>query len=228
MPDGSAVYDGYFPALAGGTEPVGRRDARVIHALGEGDIMGGRPLGYRRADSDDPGDPFRLYELVGVSHVPTRGVASAADIFPLLADASGADDQLSQFPSSMLYFAALHNLIEWVTKGIPAPRAERIQTDPNGEIVRDARGNALGGVRLSYIDVPFATYIARSPGTDMFRGMIGQQVPFSKEQLASLYPTHEDYASKVKACIESLVRERWLFAEDADELVAEAEMAAIP
>lgn len=228
QPDGSPIYDGYFPALAGGNEPVAPRDVPVIHALGEGDMMGGRPLGYRRANSDDPGDRFRLYEFVGVSHVPTRGVASAAEIFPLLADASRPDDQLSQFPSSMFYFAALHNLIEWVTKGIPAPTAAPIEVDADGRIVRDEHGNARGGVRLSYIDVPFATFIARSSGGDMYRGMIGQQIPFSKEKLASLYPTHEEYVSRVRACLRSLEDDRWIFPQDAAELLAEADAADIP
>jgi hypothetical protein len=226
--DGSAIYDGYFPALAGGMEPVGRCGVPVIHALGEGDMMGGRPLGYRRENSDDPGDRFRLYEFVGVSHVPTRGVKSAAEIFPLLADASHPNDQLSQFPSAMFYFAALHNLIEWVTKAIPAPRAEGIDVDANAEITRDEHGNARGGVRLSYIDVPFATFIARSSGGDMYRGMIGQQIPFSKDKLATLYPTHDDYVTKVQRCLRSLEDDRWLFAQDAAELLAEAEAAPIP
>jgi hypothetical protein len=226
--DGSAIYDGYFPALAGGMEPVGRCGVPVIHALGEGDMMGGRPLGYRRENSDDPGDRFRLYEFVGVSHVPTRGVKSAAEIFPLLADASDPNDQLSQFPSAMFYFAALHNLIEWVTKAIPAPRAEGIDVDANAEITRDEHGNARGGVRLSYIDVPFATFIARSSGGDMYRGMIGQQIPISKDKLATLYPTHDDYVTKVQRCLRSLEDDRWLFAQDAAELLAEAEAAPIP
>ena len=227
-PDGSAIYDGYFPALAGGTDPVGRRDVPVIHALGEGDMMGGRPLGYRRPNSDDPDDRFRLYEFVGVSHVPTRGVSTAAQIFPLLADASNPDDQLSQFPSAMFYFAALHNLIEWVTKGIAAPRSALIEVDADGHIVRDEHGNARGGVRLSYIDVPFATFIARSPGGDMYRGMIGQQIPFSRETLAALYPSHEEYVAKVRQCLQSLTDDRWIFPQDAAELLAEAEAAAIP
>lgn len=226
--DGSPIYDGYFPALAGGTEPVGRRDVPVIHALGEGDMMGGRPLGYRRDNSDEPDDRFRLYEFVGVSHVPTRGVKSAVEIFPLLADASHPDDQLSQFPSAMFYFAALHNLIEWVTKGIPAPRSEPIEIDAEGQIVRDEHGNARGGVRLSYIDVPFATFIARSSGGDMYRGMIGQQIPFPKDKLKALYPTHDDYVTKVRRCLESLESDRWLFPKDAAELLAEAEAADIP
>ena len=188
MPDGSPVFDGYFPTSAGGTEPVSGGDAAVVHVLGEGDIMGGRPLGYRRPDSDEPDDRFRLFEIVAASHVPTRGYESAAEIFPLLADADPASGALSQFPAAMPYMAAMHNLIEWVTTETAPPKADRIETDANGEIIRDEYGNTRGGVRLSYVDVPFATYIASTPGDTMFQRMIGLQIPFSKEQLDRAVP----------------------------------------
>ena len=98
MPDGSPVFDGYYPSLAGGTEPVSGGDAAVVHALGEGDIMGGpHPPQYRRPDGDEPDDRYRLFEIVAASHVPTRGVESAAEIFPLLAD--GDQVSTSQPPS---------------------------------------------------------------------------------------------------------------------------------
>jgi Alpha/beta hydrolase domain len=226
--DGSPIYGGYLAMESGGTEPVGRRDVPVIHALGEGDIMGGRPLGYRRPDSDDPSDRFRLYEFTGSSHVPTRGVKSAAEMFPLLEDASSSDDTLSQFPSAMFYNTALHNLIQWVDKGVTPPRGDRIKTGEDGEIVRDEHGNARGGVRLSYIEVPFATYIARAPGGDMFRGMIGLEVPFPKQKLLDLYGTHDRYVAHVKECLDQLVAQGWILPEYADELRAEAEQSDIP
>ncbi len=228
MPDGSPVFDGYFPSLAGGNEPVSAGDAAVVHALGEGDIMGGRPLGYRRSDSDAPDDRYRLYEVVAASHVPTRGYETAADIFPTLADADPESGQLSQFPAAMPYMAAVHNLIEWVTKGTPPPKADRIETDANGEIVRDEYGNARGGVRLSYVDVPCVTYIASSVGDTMFTRMIGVEVPLAKEQLAALYPTHDDYVAKVKNSVETSVRDRWIFPAHGEEIMAEAESASVP
>ena len=124
--------------------------------------------------------------------------------------------------------AAMHNLIEWVTMETAPPKADRIETDTNGEIVRDEYGNARGGVRLSYVDVPCVTYIASSPGDTMFPRMIGVEVPLAKEQLAAPYPTHDDYVAKVKASVERLVRDRWIFPEDGDEIVAEAESASVP
>jgi hypothetical protein len=203
-------------------------DAAVIHALGEGDMMGGRPLGYRRPDSDAPDDRYRLYEIVAASHVPTRGYASPGEIFPTLVDIDAGDNHLSQFPAAMPYMTAVANLIEWVTQGTPPPKANRIETDAKGEIVRDQFGNARGGVRLSYVDVPFATYIASTSGDTMFQRMIGYEVPFSKERLAALYPTHDEYVEKVKASVEQSVRDRWIAPEQGEEIVAEAEAAAIP
>jgi hypothetical protein len=58
--------------------------------------------------------------------------------------------------------------------------------------------------------------------------MIGYEVPFSKERLAELNPTHDDYVQKVKASVEQSVRDRWISPEDGQEIVAEAEAAAIP
>jgi hypothetical protein len=228
MPDGSPVYDGYYPSLAGGTEPVTGVDAAIVHALGEGDMMGGRPLGYRRPDADEPNDRYRLYEITAASHVPTRGYDSPGDIFPTLVDIDAGDNHLSQFPAAMPYMTAVDNLVAWVTEGTPPPRAARIETDADGQIVRDEFGNARGGLRLSYLDVPFATYIASSPGDTMFSRMIGFEVPFPKEQLADLYPTHDDYVAKVKASVERLVRDRFILPEHGDEILAEAEAAAIP
>jgi hypothetical protein len=94
--------------------------------------------------------------------------------------------------------------------------------------VRDKHGNACGGVRLSYIDVPLATFVASSAGSDMYQRMIGQQYPLSKAELDALYPSHEQYVAEVWARVEVLKADRWIFPADADELVAEAKGAAIP
>jgi hypothetical protein len=227
LDDGGHPFDGFMPMSAGGTEPVGACDVPVVQVLGEGDMMG-RPLGYRRADTDGPDDFYRLYELTAVSHVPTRGVKDPEQIFPLLADAASPDDVLSQIPSTFLYVAALDNLIRWVVDGTPAPRAPHIETDADGVIVRDEHGNARGGVRLSQLDVPIATYLARKPGAEAFAGMIGYEVPFSREKLSALYGTHERYVELVGESLDRLVAERWIFPEDADDLRTEAALADIP
>ena len=122
----------------------------------------------------------------------------------------------------------MHNLIRWSVDGTPAPRGERIETDASGEIVRDEHGNARGGVRLSYLEVPTATYIARAPGAEAFRAMIGQEVPFSKEKLVALYGTHDALRRAGRGILDRLVAEGWIFPEHGDEIRAEAELSDIP
>ena len=56
-------------------------------------------------------------------------------------------------------------------------------------IVRDADGNALGGMRLAQIEVPVATLSGEkgpTGGGDLHA--LGTTVPFTSEQLAQLYP----------------------------------------
>ena len=118
--------------------------------------------------------------------------------------------------------------------GIPPPLAPRIELEADGRTVRrDQYGNAVGGVRTSYLDVPIATYGAANttaPGAppssrcDFF----GYQVDFTHERLAQLYPTHARYALAVSRSLARLVRHRWYLPRDAQELRVEAANAVIP
>ena len=75
MPDGSPIFDGYYPSLAGGTEPVSGGDAAVVHALGEGDIMGGRPLGIAVPTATSP-TTATASSRSSPRHTSPRGVTS--------------------------------------------------------------------------------------------------------------------------------------------------------
>ena len=89
--DGSPVYHGYFPSGSPG-EPFGGYDVPIVQVVSEGDISDPNRPGregrkYRRDDSDEPGDRYRLYELAGVPHMGTsvpalqqpRAVAAGRD-----------------------------------------------------------------------------------------------------------------------------------------------------
>jgi len=76
LADGSPVYHGFFPSGAPGVT-FGPRDVPIVQVLSEGDISdpnrpGREGRGYRRDDSDETGDRYRLYELAGVAHMGTR------------------------------------------------------------------------------------------------------------------------------------------------------------
>jgi len=82
-------------------------------------------------------------------------------------------------------------------------------------VQRDSLGNALGGVRSPALDVPTARYYARMSGPAICE-LWGYREPFGSAQLKSLYPTHEDYVSKVRGSVAELVANRWLTARDGE------------
>ena len=58
--------------------------------------------------------------------------------------------------------------------------------------------------------------------------MFGGTAPFDAAQLAALYPTHQDYVDKVTAAADAAVDAGFLLPADRDEIVADAEAAAVP
>jgi hypothetical protein len=141
-------------------------------------------------------------------------------LIPSLTLGAGAAEHLSQFPSAPIYKAAMTHLVDWVMKGVVPPRAERIEM-LNGEILRDEFGNAKGGIRSPYVDVPTARYIASAPdpdGNNRVRRMLGLQEPFPTEKLRELYKTRDNYLQRFDAGIDRMVSGGWLLAEDAQTL----------
>ena len=223
MPDGKPIYDGYLPAANFTIEPVSLSDAAIIHLVGEGDFelfsRITRAPGFKvRGDSDAANDRYREYEVVAASHVPSRG--STGGMKP--------GEMPSQFPSPPIYKGALINLIDWVTKGILPPKAPPIER-MNGEIVRDKFGNAKGGVRSPYVDVPTVRYIASAPladGDDRSRAQHGLQEPIPAETLRALYKTRAEYLKRFNQGIDRMVAGRWIVAADGEKLKEEEAQSA--
>jgi hypothetical protein len=228
--NGRPIYDGYFPAEAFVSGPISGGDAAVIHVVGEGDfaVFCAQGLGCNfpsRRDSDAPNDRFREYQFPAGSHLPSRGLPDAR---MMIGTPLAPDEQLSQFPSNLFYYAAFANLVDWITKGITLPKAPPIEVR-NGQIVRDAFGNAKGGVRSPYVDVPTVRYIASAPtapGDNPARRMIGLQEPLPQQKLRSLYKSRANYLKRFDREIDHLVAERWLEAKDGETL--KADEAKIP
>jgi hypothetical protein len=133
--------------------------------------------------------------------------------------------------------AAFANLEVWVRSGTPPPKTSlmNIKTVPGVPIPvaeLDKYNNALGGVRSPYVDIPIATYYGSStPGNQTSRlscTLSGYKIPFKKDLLVDLYPTHDAYVKKVKESVESLVKERLITQSDGLKIIKEAEQAAVP
>jgi hypothetical protein len=265
MPDGHPIFDGYFIAAGDGQTPINQctralsiTDSRnaisnagvpVMRVQSQSDFgfwLGGAasgiPLGNtfrRRADSDSPGDQFRLYEIAGDSHITSEQADFApdeADLLhagqkPLLRDTCN-DQPASDFPAHAFLDAMWFNLERWVRSGVPPPHAGSIATVGAGTMQEraafDQFANARGGVRSSQLDVPVATYVPTSSGRSTLCVLQGYVVRFSHGELVRLYGSRDRYVAMVRQRLSQLVSERWLLPFDAAEILLRAERAPIP
>ena len=239
------------------------RDVPVIQINTETEesLFGVTPgLAYRRPDSNAHNDRYRLWEVPGASHVSNdldsspiteqRDLAELEGI-PLAAlPATGCTHQQfvtgpwvgvpgtvdpNPYPFSYVANAAFADLTKWIDDGIPPPRAARIEatrTAPDA-VARDRFGNALGGLRTPFLDVPIATY---SPSDDTAHltplsglcSLLGYVTPFAHATLHSLYRTHADYVARVARESDSLVRQGFWLPSDARQVVQQAAEAEVP
>jgi hypothetical protein len=106
-------------------------------------------------------------------------------------------------------------MYRWVEEGIPMPCADPITRDANAPdgIARDEHGNARGGLRTPWVDVPDATYVAKLSADDPnYAGM----KRFSEEKLRSLYGSRAAYEQRVRAKLDEMVQQGFLMDEDRD------------
>jgi len=205
----------------------------VVRVLTEGDVL--TSFNMRRDDSDAAGDLYRLYEVAGSSHMD----ASYYRHLPLVEDQTkmGQPAFTSAWPvaykcdidiaitDAPLYRyamnAALQNVDRWVREGRPAPRAERVAVrnggTPQAAFIFDDFGNAVGGVRSPYLDVPAGTYHAKTPGQAVCGNLLYIE-PFDWARLESLYGSHQGYVTKVGQAVDRLVQQGWLTQADGEKI----------
>jgi hypothetical protein len=226
---------GMAPAAGDPRQVLRDVDVPIIRIVAQTDVLG--TFARRRDDSDAPGDRYRLYEVAGAPHAD----ASFYPYMPTVEDQkkTGFDGFLASWPFAapcqpdipllrvpiMTYVldAAFANLTRWVRDGVPAPRAERVAVEnggtPQARVRLDQSGNAVGGVRSPYVDVPTATYFTTTggPGTC---GNLAHQEAFDWARLETLYGSARNYAAKVAASVDQLVKARWLTEADGRRIKA--------
>lgn len=257
---GKPVYDGYLIGDGDGLPPplnqcavpfkpgdpritIQPRPEPVISVVSQTLLFMSVPV--RRADSDSTGDRYRRYEVPGAAHVYQRGgkflpkpndAAKTGMAMPPPNCKEVAQYGITDFPFEYLMNGAFANLDAWVRYGKVPPKTPWINVKkvpgipfPVAEL--DQYGNAVGGLRTPYLDVPIATYYVRST-TDspakLFCSLMGYKVPFKKDVLTHLYPTHRSYVKKVRKAVKALVKARLITKEDGKKIKKEAAKAAIP
>jgi hypothetical protein len=249
LESGKPIYDGYLmksplaPAKINRCATAPAKDDRrsiirnvgvpVIGVAAQGEVLATSV--FRRPDSDEVTDRYRVYEIAGASHIdksPYHSLAVFADQTATGGNVFGTPDwpfaakcdpdiPLTELPLMTYVFdAAFVNLDQWVRKGIAPPHGAVIELK-NASVVLDEYGHGKGGVRSPYVDVPVATYFTNSngPGTC---AELGHKTAFDATRFTSLYGTPAKYAGKVAQSVDALVRQRWLTASDGKKIKAEA------
>jgi hypothetical protein len=216
----------------------------IVHPPGNAPVIDVQTLSdsyafFGWAGEQPDSDQYRLYQVSGSSHIWTGQVDFTPGPDELARAGFPPNDWQDNclypnntFPLQYQLDAAFQNLDQWVRNGISAPHAPHIAAVGDGTaaatILTDQYGNALGGVRSPYVDVPTATYYGTTPGGGTCMLLWGHYTPFTSDQLAQLYPTHASYVSAVQADTNNLVAGRWLTQEDAAAIVREAQAAVVP
>lgn len=222
LADGSNIYDGFLPT-SNGTRimPV---DVPMIQMPTQHEYMN---VATSVQDGDNSGNEFRVYEFTGIGHLMAR---HNPRITPQL-----CVNKPTQYPLEVYFPVALHHLLQWVDKGIVPPRAERVLVDRNMNndgslMVLDAHGNAMGGIRNPYVDVPFAQYIAGNTlaaGQDNALSVVCRlsvyEVPFSQGKMRELYGNKATFLRQFEDNLNQHEAEGWSLPVFHDLIMADAQ-----
>jgi hypothetical protein len=159
-------------------------------------------------DADDP--PTRGYEVPGSFHLWHLGYGGHFAVADH--DATRHNDR----SWGMLVPALLDGIDRWSRGGPPLPHEPRITRDPSAAdgIARDAVGNALGGVRTAWVDVPTARYLPRCACSPV----IGEMRPFDADTLAATHSSDVARAATWSEAVGSMASRGWLLPADAATL----------
>ncbi len=225
MSDGGPIFDGYLLTSTLGNTPLPIVDVPIIQMPTQTEVAtyAAQGNGYRRADSDAPANRFRLYEVAGMPHNNSReNPAFLNDPCTL---------PVTDFPAGAFTALGLNYLIGWIADGKVPPHAPPITVE-NGTIVVDEYGNAKGGVRNVFVDVPIATNgvlaKGKTPSQDRLCQLGGTKVMLPDSTLKKLYKGASDYQDRVNKRIDALVKEGWFLPEYIDDVRKDAAAVRIP
>jgi hypothetical protein len=228
---GGPIFDGYLLTSTNGNTPLPIVDVPMIQMPTQTEVVtwAAKGIGYRRADSDEPGNRFRLYEVAGMPHNNSRenpGFQGDPCTLPV-----------TDFPAGAFTALALNYLVDWITKGTTPPHAPPIAVDQNTDndgspLALDEYGNAKGGIRNVWVDVPTATNgvfgKGKTAAQDRLCQLAGTKVPLPDATLKKLYPNKSAYVTKVRQRLDELVAQGWFLPEYVDMVRSDADRAPLP
>jgi hypothetical protein len=160
---------------------------------------------------------FRHWEVAGASHSSRRTSMNSGPMTKrdnvTRAVANCTYPTYPRVPMNYVLSAVYDHMVRWVRDGVAPPAAPKLEVDGN-VIRRDARGNALGGIRLAEFDPAVAINTGSNTG-DGFCRLYGRFEPFPDEVLKSLYPSHAAYVAAANARNDANLKAGYVLAPDA-------------
>jgi hypothetical protein len=185
----------------------------------------------RQPDSDR----FRLWEVAGTAHADLYTVVGGSNDLGNSPDAArvvensmpipqiSCEAPLNSGPQHFVLNAAFKALHDWVRNGTLPPRAPWLEvTGSPPAIVRDEHGNARGGIRTPYVDVPIATLSGEGQTGSVLCVLFGTTSLFDSAKLAMLYPTQAAYVDAYNAATDAAVAAGFILPADAELMKAAA------
>lgn len=235
LPDGSAIFDGFFPTSVVGNNPIPPVDVPLIQMNTQTEVNATAAMDnkYRRPDSDEKGNQYRLYEMAGMPHNDSRENPTYKP--------NPCDKPITRFPVGAMMAMGLDHLVQWVDKGKLPPRASRIVVK-DGAIVPDQFGNAQGGVRNPYVDVPVAQYGVPNSATgsranvtingqqpaSFYCSIAGFETPMKPEDLSRKYHTVKNYQAEVKESLKKSQKSGWFLSVYSKQVESDAKDVRFP
>jgi hypothetical protein len=203
--DGGPLFDAYVLVVSPASlhRPA---DAVLVNVLSESEVVGTIVQVPATAPADSHAPRVRGIEFPGAGHSMGHPLTDGSDQGHVHTDQ----------PFWVFMRAVFASLDAWVRDGLPMPHVSRIERDPTSVdgVARDEHGNAIGGLRVPWIEAPRAQYLPRCPCGPT----TGQALPFSDEKLAALYPSDDAYRVRWDRAVTRLVEDRLLLPEDAGTL----------
>ena len=253
MENGRGLYDGYMNIVGALVQRSIRQEESVgplrlfqrnmhpsstpyICVSSEADLylfemfVEGNLLDIQIENADLEKNKCRYYEIAGAPHTDI--------ICPILSDVEeirkmggkmpNLDVQLLDHINDMRVEYYLCGMLEklhiWASQGIAPEVVEPIHRE-NHQLVRDEFGNAVGGFRTPYLDIPAAGYVASSPEDP--EGICGSMTYFTKEKMTNLYGSIEIYLEQFSRYVDEQVMHHWLTESDGEKMKEWASNTAV-
>lgn len=212
-----------------------RPDVRVpvLTVITETDLMA-PSRGYLAARQPDTAK-IRTWEIAGTAHADSyilTGAALDTGHAPIAALAKAFTPSSDLFGQKLVkpmnaapqhhyvMQAALSALDNWVRTGTsPEPRPV-LEADASG-LKTDSLGNATGGIRSPWLDVPTSKLSGLGQPPGGFAFLFGSTEPFDTSELARLYPGGKDeYLRKFASALDDAIAAGNIIAADRAEILA--------